>query len=115
MSDNEAPTTTTTTTKTSVHANTELRVELFRIGRLALDCLFDIHSETCSVPHDEVSTEDIVQAMNALYGCNWDFANGICRGMTTEEFQELLDKLTCPEGWTFVDGWICDPEEWHES
>ena len=108
VSDNEVPTTTTT----RVYANAEFQLEEFRIGAMALECLFYWPGGTCSIPHDEVSTEDIVQATNALYGCNFDFANDRCHGMTTEEFQELVDKLVCPEGWTLRPGWwVCDPKE----
>ena len=110
--DDEVP---TTTTKTWVRANAEFQAEFVRIGYMAVDCFFDQHLEICSIHHEEISTEDIAQAMNALFGCNYDFSNEKCHDMTAEEFQELLDRLACPEGWTLVDGWICDPEEWHES
>ena len=113
--DDEVPTTTTTTTKTWVYANEEFVSEFFKINSMMVDCLFDSPTGTCSVHHEEVSAEDILQAMNALFGCNWDFPNGICHDMTVEEFAELVDRLACPEGWTLVDGWGCDPEEWHES
>ena len=101
-----------TVTVIRVYANAEFELEWFRIGAMALECLFVSHKGICAIPHDEVSTEDVVQATNALYGCNFDFANDRCHGMTTEEFQELVDKLACPEGYAFVkDGWFCDPKE----
>ena len=110
--DDEAP---TTTTKTWVHANIEFEAEHLRIDALMSDCFFDIHPGVCSYPQGEANTENIVQATRVFLGCDYDFENKICRGMTSEEFQELLDKLACPEGWTLVDGFICDPVEWHET
>ena len=76
-------------------ANLEWIARLVEFNEMVSECMFN--GSICRNPDFDVQI--VIEAKNALYGCEMDPWRGLCSGMTREEFVEWANRLRCLEGW----------------